>query len=133
MRETGIKRKFMGKADTLSRVALFTLENGRMISSTDREKRLGQINLTTRVTLLMAKSMERVNTYGQITLLSVVISLTMLYVDMASTPGQMVRSMTGNGQEVKSMEKEFSTRVMAKHEKVFGKMTNELNGSNENH
>merc|ERR1712147_151248 len=70
MRVNGRMTRLMAKGDTLISIVLTTKETGSSINSTVEVRRSGQINQSTKASLLRVESMVRAPSHGQMGLLT---------------------------------------------------------------
>jgi hypothetical protein len=103
MMETGGKTKLMALVSTPTPMEPSILDTGRMISSTERVTRSGQMVPNIKALISKAKKMETVDSFGLTNLHMKVILWTIIFTDMADTNGLMTVSMKVTGRTIRCM------------------------------
>jgi hypothetical protein len=89
MKENGLVIKLMGLVFTLTWMEQSTLDSGRKTSSTDKEKRVGQMVQCTKETISKERNKDKETSNGQMALYTLASSSTIILRALESTDGLM--------------------------------------------
>lgn len=111
-RVIGLMTKLKVTAFTLTKMALNTMDNGKMISNMAWEKKHGQMVLCTMETMSMARSMEEELSYG-LMVQNIKDNFKIITLKaLANINGLMVDLIMANGRTIKCMAKDSSCGLM---------------------